>query len=135
MAGTRTKNFLDFNVGSGNFSNVAITNAYVDIIGEYNPTSTAKWMSVELLNWTGMGTEELHVAHCIIATKQTKITDSNASTFIEDAAIDVAKIKVASIDDLSSLAVDAGTITAGVLRSSDSKFVIDLDNKTISIET
>jgi len=134
VASTRTKNFDDFN-GTGNFSNVAITNSYVDIIGEYKPTDTAKWMSVEFLNWTDMGTEELHIAHCIIATKQTKITDSNASTFIEDAAIDLAHIKVATIDDLSSLAVDAGTITAGVLRSSDSKFVIDLDNKTISIET
>ena len=85
-ASTRTKNFSDFN-GSGNFANVAITNSYVDIIGEYQPTSTAKWMSVEFLNWTGMGIEELHIAHCIIATKQTKITNSNVSTFIEDAAI------------------------------------------------
>ena len=43
VTGTRSKNFLDFNAGSGNFSNVAITNSYVDIIGEYQPTSTAKW--------------------------------------------------------------------------------------------
>jgi hypothetical protein len=114
---------------------VAITTGWVDLVAEYKPTSTAKWMSVELLNWTGMGTAELHVARCIIATKQTKITDSNASTFIDDAAIDFAHIKVATINDLSSLAVDAGTITAGILKSSDNKFVIDLNNKTISIET
>ena len=59
------------------------------------------------------------------------ITNAN----IGDAVIDVAKINTGTITDLSSLAVDAGTITAGVLKSSDNKFVIDLTNKTISIET
>ena len=54
---------------------------------------------------------------------------------IGDATINVAKINTGTITDLSSLAVDAGTITAGVLKSSDNKFVIDLTNKTISIET
>lgn len=54
---------------------------------------------------------------------------------IGDASITSAKIDTASITNLSSLAVDAGTLTAGVLKSSDNKFVIDLNNKTISIET
>jgi len=63
------------------------------------------------------------------------ITAANVSTYIASAAIDVAQIKTASITNLSSLAVDAGTLTAGVLKSSDNKFVIDLNAKTISIET
>jgi len=36
---------------------------------------------------------------------------------------------------LSSIVADLGTITAGKMQSSDGKFVIDLDSKTISIET
>lgn len=36
---------------------------------------------------------------------------------------------------LSAITANVGTVTAGVLRSSDSKFVIDLTNKTLTIET
>jgi hypothetical protein len=57
------------------------------------------------------------------------------SAVIKDASISLAQIDTANITNLSSIAVDAGTITAGVLKSSDDKFVIDLTNKTISIET
>ena len=57
------------------------------------------------------------------------------SAQISNAAISLAKIDVATITDLSSLTVDAGTITAGIMKSSDNKFVINLNNKTISIET
>lgn len=34
---------------------------------------------------------------------------------------------------LSAITADIGEVTAGVIRSSDNKFVIDLDNKTLSI--
>lgn len=37
------------------------------------------------------------------------------------------------VSTLSSITADIGEVTAGVIRSSDSKFVIDLDNKTIEI--
>ena len=57
------------------------------------------------------------------------------TALIKNASISLAQIDTANITDLSSIAVDAGTITAGVLKSSDDKFVIDLTNKTISIET
>lgn len=40
-----------------------------------------------------------------------------------------------SVTSLSSIVADIGDITAGVMRSSDNKFVIDLDNKTLTIET
>lgn len=39
------------------------------------------------------------------------------------------------VDTLSALAADIGEVTAGVLRSADNNFVIDLDNKTITITT
>lgn len=37
------------------------------------------------------------------------------------------------VTSLSSIVANIGTVTAGVVRSSDSKFVIDLNNKTIDI--
>jgi len=40
-----------------------------------------------------------------------------------------------SVSSLSAIAANVGTVTAGKLQSSDSKFVIDLDNKTITITT
>jgi len=39
------------------------------------------------------------------------------------------------VDSLSALTADVGTVTAGVLQSSDGNFVIDLNNKTITITT
>lgn len=62
------------------------------------------------------------------------ITNNNIGTYIANAAIEIAQIKTASIQNLSSLSADIGTVTAGVLKSSDDKFVIDLTNKTIKIE-
>jgi hypothetical protein len=40
-----------------------------------------------------------------------------------------------NVTTLSAVTANAGTITAGVLQSADGKFVIDLDNKEITIET
>ena len=57
------------------------------------------------------------------------------SALIKDASISLAQIDTANITDLSSIKADIGTVTAGTLQSADGKFVIDLDNKTISIET
>lgn len=51
---------------------------------------------------------------------------------IVDGAITAQKLNVASLD---TIAADVGEITAGVLRSSDSKFVIDLDAGTLVITT
>lgn len=54
---------------------------------------------------------------------------------IGDATIEFAKIDTATITNLSALNSNMGTITAGKLQSADGKFLIDLDNKTISITT
>jgi hypothetical protein len=56
------------------------------------------------------------------------------TALIANAAITLAQIDTANITNLSSIKADMGTITAGKMQSSDGKFVIDLDNKTISIE-
>lgn len=56
------------------------------------------------------------------------------TALIADATITLAQIDTANITSLSSIKADMGTITAGKMQSSDGKFVIDLDNKTISIE-
>lgn len=59
---------------------------------------------------------------------------------IADASITNAKIvsldatKITAVS-LSSITANLGTVTAGLMRSTDGKFVIDLTNKTISIET
>jgi len=39
------------------------------------------------------------------------------------------------VSSLSAIAADVGTVTAGVLRSADGNFVIDLNNKTLTIST
>ncbi len=39
------------------------------------------------------------------------------------------------VSTLSAIAANVGTVTAGVLKSSDDKFIIDLNNKTLTIET
>lgn len=57
---------------------------------------------------------------------------------IQDASITNAKIvsldaSKISVSSLSALSANMGTITAGSMQSTDGKFVVDLDNKTISI--
>ena len=39
------------------------------------------------------------------------------------------------VSTLSAITADIGEVTAGIIRSSDNKFVIDLDNKTLTITT
>ena len=43
--------------------NASITTSFVDYTVEYTPTATAKWGSLILLNWTGMGSEGLVVEY------------------------------------------------------------------------
>lgn len=40
-----------------------------------------------------------------------------------------------AVDELSAITADIGTVTAGVIQSADGKFVIDLNNKTMTITT
>ena len=59
---------------------------------------------------------------------------ASAVTADEIAANAVTAAKL-NVSDLSAISADLGTVTAGVLQSADGNFVIDLDNKTITIET
>jgi len=56
----------------------------------------------------------------------------SADDIVLNGSVHAAHINVSQLD---TIAADVGTITAGELKSSDNKFVIDLNNKTISIET
>ena len=68
------------------------------------------------------------------AITSAKITDASITNAkLVDATIELAKINTANISDLAAINADMGTITAGVLKSSDNKFKIDLNNKTITI--
>ena len=61
------------------------------------------------------------------------ITSSNISTYIANAAIDLARINVASINYLSALSANIGEVTAGVVRSPDNQVRFDLTNGTLTI--
>lgn len=62
-----------------------------------------------------------------------QITSSNISTFIANAAIDLARINTASIGTLSAFTANIGEVTAGVVRSSDGQTVFDLTNGNLTI--
>jgi len=118
-------------------TNAKIGNAAVDSAKIANATIVAGDIANATITGAKIGSATITGANIASATiTNANIQDATIDTAkIANAAISLAKIDTANITDLSSLAVDAGTITAGVLKSSDNKFVIDLTNKTISIET
>lgn len=59
-----------------------------------------------------------------------KLRDNTGNLVVEDGKM---KATYLDVTNLSALSSNMGTITAGVLRSADGKFVIDLNNKYISI--
>ena len=63
-------------------------------------------------------------------------TDKLAANSVTAGKIAAGAVKADSIDvdTLSAIAANMGTITAGKMQSTDNKFVIDLNNKTIRIE-
>lgn len=72
------------------------------------------------------------IANAAIGTAQIA-NAAITNALIANATIDLAKIDTATITTLSALTADMGTITAGLMRSADGKFVIDLTSKTITI--
>lgn len=55
----------------------------------------------------------------------------NGSLIVDDTIL----ARHLDVSTLSAIAANVGTVTAGTLRSADSKFVINLDNKTLTITT
>lgn len=132
-------------IQNGSISNAKIGNAAIDTakisdlavttakIGDAQIT-TAKIGLAQITNalMANASIATANIQNAAIDTAQIKdgaITNAK----IGNAEINIAKIDTASIDDLSSLSADIGTITAGKMQSSDGKFVIDLDNKLITI--
>lgn len=64
------------------------------------------------------------------------LTTNYGKTVIDGDFIKTGSIKAVSLSvtDLSAITANMGTITAGLMKSVDGKFVIDLNNKFISIE-
>ena len=101
------------------------------IIGEYtaNPVDWVVTVSMyreayQLLNYTAGMTDTEHGR--IFANGKTTIDGGN----IEADSLAVGAINMTQISDLNT---DLGSITAGTLQSQDGKFIIDLNNKTITI--
>lgn len=59
-----------------------------------------------------------------------KLRDSTGNVVVQNGKL---KAEYMNVSNLSALTSNMGTITAGVLKSADGKFVIDLNNKYISI--
>lgn len=83
------------------------------------------------------GNESISVLSTTVTGKAqiitTEITDDSISTpKLQTNSVTADKINVI---DLSAINADLGTITAGILQSSDEKFKMDLDNKTFLIST
>jgi hypothetical protein len=55
------------------------------------------------------------------------------STFIANAQINLAHINTASIGSLSALSANIGTVTAGVVQSSDGQMVMNLSAGNLTI--
>jgi len=68
----------------------------------------------------------------VLKLSSIKVIAKLAGELIVDGSITA---NVLDVQDLSAITADMGTITAGVLQSTDQKFTINLTNKTISIET
>jgi len=76
--------------------------------------------------------------HVILAAYRggTNLVAEYGRTVIDGSSIKTGTITatVLGVTQLSAITANMGTITAGKMQSADGKFVVDLDNKTISIE-
>lgn len=128
-------------VGSAAIQDAAITNAKIANLAVDN----AKIASLDAAK---INTGLLSADRIQAGSLDAKIANLSAavitSGFINVARIEdgtITSAKIASLDankitatSLSSITANLGTVTAGKMQSSDGRFVIDLSNKTISIE-
>ena len=104
--------------------NDAVTNSWVTTAYEYTPTATAKWASVVVLNWTGIGTNPLYIKGY---SKTTLGADVDTSALaLKDMSnvttIDGGKIVTGS---LSALSANLGNVTSGTLRNNTANYIPD----------
>jgi uncharacterized coiled-coil protein SlyX len=91
--------------------NASITDSWEEHLFEYTPTATAKYASPLFLNWTDMGTAELHIDTCLVVSDATygaiigssltgSFTQSTWDTVMTGAYIGNAHIKDLAVDKL-----------------------------------
>lgn len=102
-------------------NNGAITTDWVTKNFEYVPTSTAKWASIVILNWTDMGTAKLYFKGLQNISSPTISWQSEVQAAINNNAttIDGAKITTGTVDaarlnvnQLNALNITAGSVAA-----------------------
>ena len=127
----------DVFVQNGSIGNAKIGNAAIDAAKIANAaivTAAIGDAQITAAKIEDLAVTTAKIAEAAITTA--KIANAQiTNALIADATIDLAKIDRATITDLSAITANMGLITAGKMQSADQKFVIDLDNKTISIET
>jgi len=126
VAAIDSAKIADASIISAKIDNAAVTNAKIANAA----ISSAQIQDAAILN--------AKIADAAITNAKIGLAAINTAN-IADAAINSAKVESLdankiNADTLSAISADMGTITAGKLRSSDGKFVIDLTNKYISIE-
>ena len=106
------------------WNNDAIGTSYVDQIFDYTPTSTAKWASALALNWSGMGTSEMHIDLLyIVEDTSVKSQGSVGGWTIDSDAIFAGTKK--TTDDFSASAGDITISSTGAIRAN--KFLLKAD--------
>jgi len=124
-------------IKNGTITNAKIGNAAIDSAKIADATIVNGDIANATISGAKIGSATITGANIASATiTNANIQDATIDTAkIANAAISLAKIDTATITDLNSITADIGTVTAGKMQSTDGKFVVDLDNKTISIET
>ena len=103
------------------WNNNAIGTSYTDQIFDYIPTSTAKWASALALNWSGMGTAEMHIDLLyIVEDTSVKSQGSVGGWTIDSDAIFAGTKK--TTDDFSASAGDITISSTGAIRAN--KFLL-----------
>jgi len=93
---------------------VATTTSYQEEEFEYTPTSTAKWVSIGIWNWVGIGTDTLYVKYLTVvnqATDDSDIRHSSDTTKIDGGKIHAdSQITIGNTVDGDYCQIDDGDI-------------------------
>lgn len=116
---------------SPSLTNVAITTTFQTFDAIYTPTSTARYASLAIMNWEGIGTQSLLIDRVVVypladrtsdnpqgaswltddvVGDHNPITSTNITTYMSGAAIDYAQIKDAAIRAAHILDAEVGTL-------------------------
>lgn len=129
-------------LGAGN-EGVVPNAGWAKYSGIFYADSTVAWIRpLVILNYNGTAgyqdvqdirIEEMVDSSLIVVggiTTDSLAADSITTSKLQAGAVTADRM---TVTDLSTVSANMGTITAGLMQSADGKFVIDLNNKTISI--